>query len=53
MSGRIADLNWDACEKCKHGIETGGCAIEDHITISLDFRKDAVICDDYEQEEEE
>lgn len=47
----IGSVTWEACYKCKHGLEVdGGCdlaAVDD--LIHVDTESEAVICDGWEE----
>ena len=49
MKEAIATLHWKACETCKYEKIEGGCTIEDEITFDVDYSRQHVLCDDYEE----
>ena len=45
----IANCHWEACDKCKHGKDEGGCKVEDDICYELDPISDAIVCTEWEK----
>ena len=51
MEGCIASAHWEACESCKH-LGSHGCKFN-VINLSVHPLGDSIICDDYENDQEE
>lgn len=40
----IANCHWQACDECKHGLDEGGCGVEEDNDYELDPNSDTIVC---------
>ena len=50
MSGKVGDIDWEACERCKHMDERGCDQVrEDEEIIEIDHDAMTVVCTKFEE----